>query len=105
MIRCYCCNKKFTPQTPDQKMCNDCFLYRGPHYNVEKPKPKTKTLSFAEISHIGDVYYKIHNKYLHYGDLVNLIDSNPCKCVCCGAAVSKNKHLCKKCENKVVNKI
>ncbi len=103
MIHCSRCNNLFTPQTPDQTMCPRCLF----NINLQKNKPKPKTLTFAEISHIADVYHKINNKYIHYGELVNWVDSNPCKCICCGAKVSVNKHVCKECENKyikVVNK-
>ena len=57
---------------------------------------KPKILTFSQISHITDVYYKVNHKYLHYGDVVNLIEKNPKKCVCCGA---KGKYICDKCEN------
>ncbi len=100
--KCSCCKRKFEQENPDQKMCPDCFAYSGPHYDLKKKrtktKPKPKMLSFAEISHIGDVFYKIHNKYLHYGDIVNLINLNPNKCVCCGSKTYKNNPICCNCK-------
>ena len=94
---CQRCHKVFRTDNPDQHICSDCLNHSKPHKSRKKNK-KAKPLTFAEISHIVDVYYKICHKYLHYGDVVNLIDSNPNKCICCGAVTTKNKPICPKCE-------
>lgn len=94
--KCPDCKKTFRTDNPDQKVCSTCQELRCPHH--KKKKPVKKILTFAEISHITNVYYKIKHKYLHYGDMVRLIETNPKKCVCCGATVYKGKHLCAKCE-------
>lgn len=92
---CPDCNKKFRTDDPDQKVCSDCLKYRQPH----KPrKQKKKILTFAEILHIAEIYYKIHGTYLHYGDIVALIDFNKKKCICCGAATGKNEPVCVECK-------
>lgn len=96
VFKCKDCNMTFRTDNPKQKLCPTCQELRSPH-NRPKKQPK-KILTFADISHITNVYYKIHHKYLHYGEMVHLIDSNPKKCVCCGAKVYKGKHLCAKCE-------
>jgi hypothetical protein len=96
--KCPDCKKTFRTEDPKQRVCSECQKYRQPHHTYGGKKAKPKVLTFADISHITNVYYKIHGKYLHYGDIVNLIDSNPKKCICCGATVTKNKHICAKCE-------
>ena len=93
--KCLDCKKTFRTDNPEQKVCSECLKYRKPHQQKKRVK---KILTFAEISHITNVYYKIHHKYLHYGDVVSLIELNPKKCICCGAAVCKSKHICAKCE-------
>ena len=96
---CPRCNKVFRTDDPEQKVCSECLEYSKPR---RKYRTKHKILTFAEISHIVEIYNKIHHKYLHYGDVVNLIDSNPNICICCGVTVTKNKHVCAKCE-KIAN--
>ena len=66
--------------------------------NRKKKAPK-KVLTFAEILHIANVYEKIHNKYIHYGDMVHLIESSEGYCVCCGADVAEGA-VCPQCERK-----
>lgn len=96
--KCQRCHKVFRTDNPEQHICSDCLKHSQPHHKKHTKKTKPKPLTFAEISHITNIYYKIHHRYLHYGDVVNLIDSNPKKCICCGATVYKGKHLCAKCE-------
>lgn len=93
--KCIDCSKTFRTDDPKQKVCLDCLKYRQPHRKKTTPK---KILTFADISHITNIYYKIHHRYLHYGEMVSLIDSTKKKCVCCGAKVAKNIHVCAKCE-------
>ena len=101
---CLDCKKTFRTDNPDQKVCPTCLKYRQPHHKSRTQKTKTKTkpkpLTFAEISHIADIYYKIHHKVLHYGDIVSLISLNPKKCICCGATVTKGNHLCADCKKR-----
>ena len=96
--KCPDCKKVFRTDNPEQKICSECQKYRQPNHKARKKNTKQKVLTFAEISHITNVYYKITHKYLHYGDMVNLISLNPKQCICCGATVTKNKHICAKCE-------
>ena len=96
-VKCPDCSKVFHTDNPEQKICPKCMEYRQPHHKARK-KTTSKIPTFADISHITNVYYKIHHKYLHYGNMVNLINTHPKQCVCCGATVTKNKHVCAKCE-------
>lgn len=96
--KCLRCHKFFRTDNPEQRVCSDCLKHSRPHQ--PKRAKKSTPLTFAEISHIAEVYDKIHHKYLHYGDVVSLVTLNPKKCVCCGAAVHKGKHICDKCEVK-----
>lgn len=96
--KCPDCKKTFRTEDPSQRVCSECQKYRQPHHKSRKNKTVKKPLTFAEISHIGNVYYNVHHKILHYGDIVSLINLNPKQCICCGATVTKNKHVCTKCE-------
>lgn len=96
--KCQRCQKTFRTPDLEQYICSDCLKREQPHHKTRKKTAKTKPLTFAEILHIAEVYNKIHHKYLHYGDIVNLINSNPKQCICCGAALNKNKHVCDKCK-------
>lgn len=95
--KCPDCQKTFGTDDPNQKVCPDCQKFRKPRKKYRKKKSK-KILTFAEISHIAEVYNKIHHKYLHYGDIVNLVESNAEHCVCCGATIPEGKQICPKCE-------
>ena len=96
--KCLDCKKTFRTDDPEQKVCPTCLKYRQPHHKSRQNKTPKKPLTFAEITHITNIYYKIHHKYLHYGDVVNLMNLNPKKCICCGATVTKDKHICTQCE-------
>ena len=48
--------------------------------------------------HIADVYSKVKHKYLHYGDIVALVDRTVDKCVCCGEIVPEGRQVCPQCE-------
>lgn len=95
--RCPDCGKTFRTDDPKQKVCPSCLKFRKPRLKHRKKKSK-KVLTFAEISHIAEVYNKIHHKYLHYGDIVNLVESNAEHCVCCGATIPEGRQICPKCE-------
>ena len=98
-VKCPDCSQVFRTNNPEQKVCPKCMKYRQPHHkSCKNTTPKIPT--FAEISHITNVYYKLNHKYLHYGDIVNLMTLHPKQCVCCGAKVYKGKHLCTKCERR-----
>ena len=93
---CPDCNRFFRTDNPKQKICSECLKYRQPHQSRKKNHKKILTL--AEILHIANIYYKHHHKYISYGETVALIDSNPKKCICCGATTEKYKPLCEKCK-------
>ena len=98
IFKCPECNKTFKTDNPNQRVCSECLKYRKPCKKYRKKKKKI--LSFAEISHIAEVYNKIHHKYLHYGDIVNLVESNAEHCVCCGATVPEGRQICPQCEGR-----
>ena len=86
--------------TPNQKVCSTCLKYRKPHKPKTKKKKKKRILTFAQILHIADVYYAVNKKYLHYGDVVHLVESNAEHCVCCGATIPEGRQICPQCERK-----
>lgn len=96
---CSECNKTFRTTDPDQKVCSECLKHRQPHR--KRGKKKKKLLGFAEILHIAEVYRKVNGKYIHYGDMVNLIERNAEHCVCCGATIPEGRQVCAQCESKV----
>ena len=95
--KCLDCHKTFRTDNPEQRICSDCQKYRQPCRKHRKKKNQ-KALTFAEILHIAEVYNKIHHKYLHYGDIVNLVEANAEHCVCCGATIPEGRQVCPKCE-------
>jgi hypothetical protein len=97
--KCLECRKTFRTDNPEQKVCSDCLKFRKPHNKSRKKKTVKKPLTFAQILHIAEVYNKINGKYLHYGDMVKLIEENPHHCICCGAATD-DKPICDKCEGR-----
>lgn len=97
--KCADCHKVFRTDQENAKACPSCLKARQPHHQYGKKRKKPKILSFAEILHIAEVYNKIHHRYIHYGEIVKLIEANPKRCVCCGATVYKGKHVCNKCES------
>lgn len=95
-LKCKKCGKEFTHWNKCKSYCPECSENRKKHI---------KPLTFAEISHIGNVYYKIHHKLLSYGEIVALMRLNPKKCICCGAYTgSKYKPICDKCNEEVILK-
>ena len=99
--KCQRCNKVFRTDDPEQHICLDCLKHGQPHHKTRTKNNKPAILTFAEISHIAEVYNKIHHKYLHYGDVVNLLKQTKSgHCVCCNSRVYKGKHICYKCEVK-----
>lgn len=101
LYTCKCpeCQKTFRTDNEQQRICPDCLKYRQPHHKRRTPKKKKKKiLSFAQILHIAEVYSKIHHKYLHYGDVVHLVESNAEHCVCCGVTIPEGRQICPKCE-------
>ena len=97
---CPRCKKVFRTDNPEQKICSDCSKHGQPFHKARKKKPKKHVLTFAEISHIVKVYDKIHHKFLHYGDVVSLVDRNAERCVCCGATIPEGRQICPQCEIK-----
>ena len=89
-LTCKCCGREFTHWNRHKLYCPECSENRN--------KPRKKPLTFAEISHIGNVYYKTFDKLLSYGEIVSLMDLHQKHCICCGAYTgSKHKPLCEKC--------
>ena len=64
----------------------------------QKKKPVKKPLTFAQILHIAEVYSKVNHKYLHYGDVVKLVEANAEHCVCCGATIPEGRQICPRCD-------
>lgn len=96
---CTECHQTFRTDNPDKRMCPSCEAYSKPHQKKRTKKHKKKILTFAEILHIAEVYNKVNGKYLHYGDMVNIIDNTKAeRCVCCGAIVPKGRQVCPQCE-------
>ena len=96
-LSCAECHKVFRTDDPNQRVCPECLRYRRPC--KRPPKKQTKELlTFAQISHIAEVYKKIHHKYLKYGDVVSLVNANAEHCVCCGAVIPEGKQICPQCE-------
>ena len=93
------CLKVFRTDDPEQKICPSCQKLRKPRAKYRKKKTK-KPLTFAQILHIAEVYNKVNGKYLHYGDIVNLVETNAEHCVCCGATIPEGKQVCSKCERR-----
>lgn len=100
-FNCYDCHKTFRTDDPNKSLCPECEKFRRPHVKKRKKRSKKKTLSFAQILHIAEVYNKIHHQYLHYGDIVHLIDSNAEHCICCGATIPEGRQICPQCEKAV----
>ena len=98
IVKCHECQKTFRTDNPDAHFCPDCLKFRQPCKPYKKKKNKKKILTFAEILHIANVYYKVNNKYIHYGEVVRLMDSYPTRCVCCGATIPKGTVLCTNCQ-------
>lgn len=100
-LKCRDCQKVFKTDKPLADYCPDCIDYRKPRKGGRKKKEPKKILTFAEILHIADVYSKINHKYLHYGDIVALLERNENRCVCCGASIPEGRQICLKCEKAV----
>ena len=98
--KCPDCKKVFRTDNPEEKVCPTCQKYRQPNHTYHKKIKKKKILTLAEIMHIAEVYAKVRGKYLHYGDIVNLVESNAEHCVCCGATIPEGRQVCSKCESK-----
>ena len=97
--KCPDCKKVFRTDNPEEKVCQSCQKLRKPFNKSRKNKKvEKKPLTFAEISHIAEVYNRVNGRYPHYGEVVNLIDRNKGRCVCCGVVTLKDKPLCPKCE-------
>lgn len=100
-VKCHECQKVFKTFESDATFCPDCLKYRQPRKPSRKRKAAKKTLTIAEILHITKVYNKINHKYLHYGEIVVLLDQNVDRCVCCGEIVPEGRQVCLKCEKAV----
>lgn len=98
-LRCEKCRKERAREHSREYMAQTRELNKP---QVESKKPKKKILTFSQILHITEVYNKIHHKYMHYGDMVNIIENTKSgHCVCCGASVLKDEQICPQCERMV----
>ena len=101
VVKCRECLKVFRTDNPHAKLCHSCKSFRQPCKKSKKKNTLKKPLSVSEILHIADVYNKVNHKYLHYGDIVSLLDRNADHCVCCGEIVPEGRHVCPLCEGAV----
>ena len=60
-----------------------------------------KPLTVAAVLRISNIYSKVNNKHINYGDMVALINRNIDQCVCCGEIVPEGRHVCPLCEGVV----
>ena len=112
---CMDCGVTFIAYSINALRCEECRKTRAREHSREymaqmreqnKPKatqkkPKKKILAFAQILHIAEVYRKVNGKYLHYGDVVNLIDNTKAeRCVCCGTVIPESRQICSQCESR-----
>lgn len=100
-VKCNECFKFFETDKPLAHYCPECLKFRKPRISNRKKKAVKKVLTFAEILHIANIYAKVNHKYLHYGDIVALLDQNAEHCVCCGDIVPEGKQVCHNCEKAV----
>lgn len=98
LFKCADCKKEFRTDNPELKVCPTCLKHRKPCAKRQKKKPVKKPLTFAQILHIAEVYSKVNHKYLHYGDVVKLVEANAEHCVCCGATIPEGRQICPRCE-------
>ena len=98
VLNCRECCKVFRTEDPLQTICPECIKARDHRKITRKKKVNKKPLTFAEILHIAEVYNRVHHKYLHYGNVVALVDRYADHCVCCGAIVPEGRHVCPQCE-------
>ena len=98
VVKCHDCFKVFRTDKALETVCPDCLKAREARKNPRRKKVVKKALTFAEILHIADVYSRVKHKYLHYGDIVALVDRNADHCVCCGEIVPEGRHVCPICE-------
>jgi predicted amidophosphoribosyltransferase len=105
VVKCRECKKVFRTDNHLVTLCPSCVKAREQRKEQLGRKPKKKAakkpLSVAEILRIGNIYFKVKHKYLHYGDIVTLVDRNVDRCVCCGAVVPEGRHVCPQCEKAV----
>ena len=102
VLKCSECKKVFRTDNEFQTVCPDCIKARETRKNPKRKKAKKKILSFSEILHIAEVYNRVNHKYLHYGQIVALVERNAEHCICCGSVVPEGRQVCPQCE-KVVN--
>ena len=102
VTKCHECCKVFRTDKEFETLCPDCIKARETRKGPKRKKAKKKILSFSEILHIAEVYNRVNHKYLHYGQIVALVEQNAEHCVCCGSVVPEGRQVCPQCE-KVVN--
>ena len=98
VTKCHECKKVFRTDDPLATLCPACIKARKTRRGKRKKKEQRKPLTFAEILHIAEVYNRVNHKYIHYGDVVSLVERNVDRCVCCGAVVPEGRLVCPQCE-------
>lgn len=97
---CTECRLTFRTDNPEQRMCFSCEAHSKPHQEKRSTKNK-KTLTLDEILHISEIYNRVNGKYLHYGDIVSIINNTKAdRCVCCGEIVPEGRQVCPQCEGR-----
>ena len=94
---CGDCRLIFWAEKPSQHICPTCLLHRVPSGRGRKKRAKVK-LTLAEVMRISKIYERVNHKYLHYGEIVTLLDRNVDRCICCGAIIPEGRHVCPQCE-------
>ena len=111
-IKCMDCGVTFIAYSDKALRCPECKkthnrensrVYMQQLREQQKPQakkrvPKKNALSLDQVLHIAEIYRRINGKYIHYGEMVNLIESNAEHCVCCGATIPEGRQVCYECE-------
>ena len=101
VLKCRECKKIFRTNDPLAALCPTCIKARDQR-KIKRPKKVVKkALTIAEILHIAEIYNRKNHKYLHYGEIVALVDRSEDHCVCCGEIVPEGRHVCPQCEKAV----
>ena len=102
VCKCHDCKNVFESETK-KFVCPECEKYRKPatKAKVENNAPQ---LSIRRILQLCEIYSRVHHKYIHYGNMVYLIDSSKRGiCVCCGKKITSKKKgaICTNCDKLV----
>ena len=95
---CSDCRLSFRTDKQEEHLCPSCLKFRAPNKKKRSKKRKKEPMTFAEVLRIANIYSNVHHKYIHYGDMVALLDKNSDRCVCCGEVVPEGRQVCPQCE-------